>query len=61
MNRTFQHGDRVLLLDNKQRRYLITLKEGGEFHSHNGFVAHSLIVDQLEGLYVKSTKGSPYT
>ena len=61
MNRSFQYGDRVLLLDSKQRRYLITLKEGGEFHSHNGFVAHSLIVDQLEGLYVKSTKASPYT
>ena len=61
MNRSFQYGDRVLLLDSKQRRYLITLKEGGEFHSHNGFVAHLAIVDQLEGLYVKSTKGSPYT
>ncbi len=61
MNRSFQYGDRVLLLDSKQRRYLITLKDGGEFHSHNGFVPHSAIVDQPEGLYVKSTKGSPYT
>ncbi|CAB4889431.1 unannotated protein [freshwater metagenome] len=61
MNRAFDYGDRVLLLDSKQRRYLITLKDGGEFHSHNGFVAHSLIVGQPEGLYVQSTKGSPYT
>jgi tRNA (adenine57-N1/adenine58-N1)-methyltransferase len=61
MNRVFQYGDRVLLLDSKQRRYLITLKEDGEFHSHNGFVTHAAIVDQLEGLFVKSTKGSPYT
>ena len=28
----------MLLLDSKQRRYLLVLKEGAEFHSHNGFV-----------------------
>ena len=32
-------GERVLLLDAKRRRYLVTLAEGGEFHSHAGFVA----------------------
>ena len=32
----FRAGDKVLLVDNKDRRYLITLTEGGEFHSHTG-------------------------
>ena len=60
MNKPFEYGDRVLLLDNKQRRYLIILKEGGEFHSHNGFVPHADIVANFEGLLAKSTKGSSY-
>ena len=39
MNTPFAYGEKVLLLDLKQRRYLITLAEGAEFHSHAGFVA----------------------
>ena len=61
MNAPFAYGEKVLLLDLKQRRYLITLAEGAEFHSHNGFFAHSELVGQAEGVVVKSTKGSPYT
>ncbi|MDP9464322.1 MAG: tRNA (adenine-N1)-methyltransferase, partial [Actinomycetota bacterium] len=61
MNTPFAYGEKVLLLDLKQRRYLITLAEGAEFHSHNGFFAHSEVVGQLEGVVIKSTKGSPYT
>lgn len=61
MNKPFDYGERVLLLDVKQRRYLLILKEGGEFHSHNGFVAHADIVGNYEGLIAKSTRGSSYT
>jgi tRNA (adenine57-N1/adenine58-N1)-methyltransferase len=34
----FQVGELVLLLDRKKRRYLVTLEEGGEFHTHSGFI-----------------------
>lgn len=61
MSRAFAEGDRALLLDSKHRRYLVTLKEGGEFHSHAGFVAHGDIVGQPEGVHVRSTKGAAYT
>jgi len=61
VNKPFDYGERVLLLDVKQRRYLLILKEGGEFHSHNGFVAHADIVGNYEGLIAKSTRGSSYT
>ena len=61
MNAPFAYGEKVLLLDLKLRRYLITLADGAEFHSHNGFFAHSDLVGQMEGVVVKSTKGSPYT
>ena len=55
------YGERALLLDTKRRRYLITLSEGGEFHSHAGFVPHADIAGQLEGVVVHSTKGAEYT
>ncbi len=61
MSRPFALGEKALLLDSKHRRYLVTLKEGGEFHSHAGFVAHADLVGQPEGITVKSTKGSAYT
>jgi tRNA (adenine57-N1/adenine58-N1)-methyltransferase len=53
-------GEKALLLDSKKRRYLIDLAEDGEFHSHAGFVSHSDIIGQPEGVVVRSTKGSEY-
>jgi tRNA (adenine57-N1/adenine58-N1)-methyltransferase len=56
----FSYGDRALLIDSKQRRYLVTLKEGGEFHSHAGFIAHADIVAAGEGRRLESTRGARY-
>ena len=53
-------GERVILLDSKRRRYLVTLADGGEFHSHNGFVPHADIIGRPEGISVRSTRGSEY-
>lgn len=58
---TFNNGDKALLVDSKKRRYLITLKEGGEFHSHSGFLTHNEILGQPEGIVVTSTRGSQYS
>ena len=57
----FQAGEKALLIDAKQRRYLITLVEGGEFHSHNGFVPHDELIGQREGIVARSTRGATYT
>lgn len=56
----FEDGDHVLFIDHKKRRYLVTLKGGGEFHSHAGFVPHDSVIGAPEGSTVRSTKGSPY-
>ncbi len=61
MTGVFTAGEKALLLDSKKRRYLIDLVDGGEFHSHNGFVPHDLVVGEREGVVVRSTKGSEYT
>ncbi|MFZ4584490.1 MAG: tRNA (adenine-N1)-methyltransferase [Acidimicrobiia bacterium] len=61
MTRPFSAGDRVLLMDSKKRRHLVTLADGGEFHSHSGVVAHDDIIGRDEGVAVRSTRGSRYT
>ncbi|MCX7621201.1 MAG: tRNA (adenine-N1)-methyltransferase [Acidimicrobiales bacterium] len=60
MSRVFAEGDRALIVDLKQRRYLVALQAGGEFHSHAGYVPHDSIIGQSEGTIVRSTKGAPY-
>jgi tRNA (adenine57-N1/adenine58-N1)-methyltransferase len=44
-----QTRERIVLIDNRQRRYLVELEEGGEFHSHAGMVRHNEIIGSLEG------------
>jgi tRNA (adenine57-N1/adenine58-N1)-methyltransferase len=61
MARIFTAGERVLLFDRKGRRYLVTLAEGGEFHTHAGPVAHADIIGREEGCSVRSSRGSHYT
>lgn len=58
MSRPFRVGDRALLIDNKRRRYLVTLAQGGEFHSHTGVLPHDDLIGQDEGVTVKTTRGS---
>lgn len=60
MTAAFAAGDKALLLDSKKRRYMIDLADDGEFHSHNGFVAHADIIGTPEGTFVRSTRGSEY-
>jgi tRNA (adenine57-N1/adenine58-N1)-methyltransferase len=60
MSRLFAAGDRVLLIDHKKRRYLVTLKPAGEFHSHAGFVPHDAVIGEPEGSTVRSTKNQTY-
>jgi tRNA (adenine57-N1/adenine58-N1)-methyltransferase len=54
-------GEKVLLIDPKGRRYLVTLKVGGEFHSHGGYIPHDELIGRSEGTTVKATKGLAYT
>jgi len=50
-------GDRVLLLDPKERRYLITLRTGASFHTHVGIVAHDDLIGVSEGSTVLGSTG----
>ena len=57
----FHPGDKALLIDAKGRRYLVTLAEDGEFHTHAGVVPHALLIGAVEGVTVRSTTGARYT
>ena len=58
---TFAAGDKVLLIDAKDRRYLLTLSEGGEFHSHTGVITHAELIGADEGSTFRSSRGSRFT
>ena len=53
-------GERALLVDRKNRRYLVTLTPGAQFHTHTGFVPHDDLIGQPEGVVVRSTTGAWY-
>ena len=59
--RGFAEGEQVLLIDTKNRRYLITLAAGKEFHSHSGIVGHDAVIGAAEGTTFRSSHGMYYT
>jgi tRNA (adenine57-N1/adenine58-N1)-methyltransferase len=61
MARVFAAGDRVLLVDAKRRRHLVTLTEGGQFHTHNGVLEHDALIGQEEGVAARTTLGARLT
>ncbi len=50
-------GERVLLVDRRDRRYPVRLEAGATFHFHGGHVAHDALIGADEGLDVVSSKG----
>jgi tRNA (adenine57-N1/adenine58-N1)-methyltransferase len=54
-------GERVLLVDPKNRRYLVTLHEGGSFHTHAGIVSHDQVIGSLDGATVCGSTGRRFT
>ncbi len=61
MDSALREGELVLLLDAKDRRYLVTLQSGKEFHSHSGIVAHDEIIGAGEGSSFRASRGANYT
>ncbi len=53
-------GERVLLVDAKERRYLLTLRTGATFHTHAGIVAHDDLIGLPEGGTVLGSTGRAF-
>jgi tRNA (adenine57-N1/adenine58-N1)-methyltransferase len=53
-------GERVLLVDSKDRRYLVMLAAGATFHTHAGILAHDDIIGLSEGSTVTGSTGRSF-
>ena len=60
MDTPFAPGDKVLLIDAKSRRYLVTLRDDGQFHTHAGVTPHELILGRRDGSTIRSPSGARY-
>jgi tRNA (adenine57-N1/adenine58-N1)-methyltransferase len=54
---TLRDGERVLLVDAKERQYLITLRAGASFHTHMGIVGHDDLIGAADGSTVTGSTG----
>ena len=57
MQPEFAYGDRVQLTDAKGKLHTITLKPGGEWHTHKGWLIHDQIVGLPQGSVIETTAG----
>lgn len=53
----FRTGELALLLDRKSRRYMVTLKDGGVFHSHLGRLQHDQLIGGNVGGWYRTDRG----
>ena len=61
MSAPFEPGERVLLLDQRGRRYLVKLEPARTWHYHGGALPLDLVIGSEEGTVVHSTTGSSLT
>ncbi len=57
---SFQDGDQILLIDQRGKRHLLTLRKGETFHSDRGWIPHDALIGQPEGVSVRSSLGLRY-
>ena len=58
--RPFASGERALLVDTKDRRYLVRLEAGQSFHTHHGYFEHDRLIGQHEGTSLAMQDGARY-
>jgi tRNA (adenine57-N1/adenine58-N1)-methyltransferase len=57
----FEAGERVLLIDQRGRRYLVKLEADRTWHFHGGAVPLDMLIGAEEGTVVRSTTGAVLT
>jgi tRNA (adenine57-N1/adenine58-N1)-methyltransferase len=56
----FKEGDLALLLDRKNRRYLLTLAPDQVFHSHLGRLGHDQLIDHTVGDWYRTDRSHTF-
>jgi tRNA (adenine57-N1/adenine58-N1)-methyltransferase catalytic subunit len=57
MSAPFQAGEKVLLIDQRDRTYLFSLTAGATYHTHAGTLAHDDLIGEREGTRVTTARG----
>jgi tRNA (adenine57-N1/adenine58-N1)-methyltransferase len=57
----FEPGEKVLLIDQRDRTYLVSLEAGAVYHTHAGTLAHDDLIDRPEGTRVTTSRGMVLT
>ncbi|MGZ8593112.1 MAG: tRNA (adenine-N1)-methyltransferase [Actinomycetota bacterium] len=60
MSGPFEPGERVLLVDQRGRRYLVKLRAGDTWHSHGGTLPHDRLIGADEGTALRSAGGMAF-
>ena len=53
----FEPGEKILLIDQRDRTYLFTLQSKGTYHTHSGTLGHEELIGKPEGTKVETSKG----
>jgi tRNA (adenine57-N1/adenine58-N1)-methyltransferase catalytic subunit len=61
MSGPFEPGERVLLIDQRGRTYLVKLQRAGTYHTHSGTLAHDGLLGHAEGTRVETSNGMVLT
>lgn len=56
----FKAGSRALFVDEKGREAFIKLRDGGQSHTHAGFILHDEIIGQSDGIRYKTNTGAHF-
>ena len=57
MSAPFEPGERALLIDQRDRHYLLTLQPGETYHTHSGTLPHDEILGEEEGVRLETSNG----
>ena len=60
MDSSFQDAEQILLIDQRGKRHLITLRKGDTFHSDRGWILHDSMIGQPEGMTFRSSLNLRY-
>lgn len=57
MSAPFEAGEKVLLIDQRDRTHLFSLRAGATYHTHAGTLAHDDLIGRPEGTKVATARG----
>src|SRR5438067_6949268 len=53
----FHAGERIILIDRRDRQYLVSLQDHGTFHTHGGQLSHDELIGRTEGIQLETSGG----